>query len=210
MSILVLDGAASIRSHSCFKILNPGKSIIVVDNFWNSKPEFIPRIRQITGNTLPFYEINLLNRDFLAKFFTENEISAVIHFIILKTVRESVRIPITYYHSNLNHFIFLELIVKSNVIKIIFSSLAIVCRLNAKLRGREINPSSNTKLIIPEIQTNVWKSDNPWNVLLQRYLNTLGGCESDLMGEDRNDFVRFFWGNWSWKSSSMECFRKRL
>jgi UDP-glucose 4-epimerase len=63
--------------------------------------------------------------------------------------------------------------------------------LNAKLRARETNPSSNTKLTIKEIQPNVWKSDNLWNILLQQYLNTFGGCERDSMGEDRNDFVRF-------------------
>jgi UDP-glucose 4-epimerase len=86
MSILMMEGAVSISNHTRVKILNTGKSIVVVDNFWNSKPESIPRIRRITGKDFPFYEVNLLDRDSLTKLFTENEISAVIHFVVLTTV----------------------------------------------------------------------------------------------------------------------------
>jgi hypothetical protein len=120
---------------------------------------------------------------------------------------KSVRIPIIYYHNNLSHFIFLELMTKSNVIKIVFSLSAMGCRLKAKLLNKGTNPSSNRKQFIEEIQTNDWKSNND---LLQRYLNALGGDESGLMEEDRNNFVEFLLGNWSWKSFSIECFRKRL
>jgi hypothetical protein len=36
------------ESHTCVKILNSGKSIVGIDNFWHFKPKSIPRIRQIT------------------------------------------------------------------------------------------------------------------------------------------------------------------
>jgi UDP-glucose 4-epimerase len=171
--------AASIRSRICVKILNSGRSIfvVVVANFWNSKSESIPHIRQIIDHGFPFSEMNLTDRD----------------FILLKIVGESVRISITYYHNNLNHFIFLGLITKSNITKIVSSSSAIVCRLKAKLLSKDTNPSNNTQLFIKEIQTNGCKSDNTWNVLLQRDVNAFGGHESDLMEEDRNNFVGFFW-----------------
>jgi UDP-glucose 4-epimerase len=185
MSILVMESAASIQNHTCVKILNSDKSmVVVVGHFWNSEPQSIPRILQITDKNFPFYEINLIDRHSLAKLFIQNEISAVIDFIVLQTIRKSFQIPITIYHNNLNHFIFVELMTKSNITNIVFSSSAIVWRLKAKLLSKATNPSNSTKQFLEEMQTNVGKSN--------QYLNTLYGHESELMGEDRNNFVESF------------------
>jgi UDP-glucose 4-epimerase len=81
---------------------------------------------------------------------------------------------------------------KYSIKKIVFSLSAIVCNLNAKLLCKQTNPSSNTKLFIEQIQTNDWKSDNTWNVLLPRSLNAIGAHENDLMWQNRNTLVLFF------------------
>jgi UDP-glucose 4-epimerase len=194
MTILVTGGAGYIGSHTCVELLNAGKSIVVVDNFCNSKPESIRRVRQITGKEFPFYELNLLDRDSLEKVFTENEIAAVIHFAGLKAVGESVRIPIAYYHNNLTGtFILLELMNKYNVKRIVFSSSATVYGVNAKPPCKETdplaatNPYGSTKLFIEQILTDLYKSDASWSVVLLRYFNPIGAHESGLIGEDPND-----------------------
>jgi UDP-glucose 4-epimerase len=175
------------------ELLNAGKSIVVVDNFSNSKPEAIRRVRQITGKDFPFYEVNLLDRDGLEKVFKENEISAVIHFAGLKAVGESVRIPIAYYSNNLTGtFVLLDLMTKYNVKRIVFSSSATVYGLNATPPCKETdplaatNPYGSTKLFIEQILTDVYKSDNAWSVVLLRYFNPIGAHESGLIGEDPN------------------------
>jgi UDP-glucose 4-epimerase len=61
-----------------------------------------------------------------------------------------------------------------------------------KLLNKATNRSNNTKQFPEEIQTNVCKSDHTWNIFLQRYLNALDVHESELMGEDRNNFVEFY------------------
>jgi UDP-glucose 4-epimerase len=193
MAILVTGGAGYIGSHTCVELLNAGKSVVVVDNFSNSKPEAIRRVRQITGKDFPFYEVNLLDRDGLERVFKEHEISSVIHFAGLKAVGESIRIPIAYYSNNLTGtFVLLDLMTKYNVKKIVFSSSATVYGLNAKPPCKETdllaatNPYGSTKLFIEQILTDVYKSDNAWSVVLLRYFNPIGAHESGLIGEDPN------------------------
>ena len=83
------------------ELLNAGYEIVVVDNFSNSKPEALNRVREITGKDFTFYEADLLDKEALNKIFSENEIEAVIHFAGLKAVGESVEVPLWYYHNNI-------------------------------------------------------------------------------------------------------------
>ena len=49
MAILVSGGAGYIGSHTCIELLNAGYDIVVADNFYNSCPVVLDRIKQITG-----------------------------------------------------------------------------------------------------------------------------------------------------------------
>ena len=94
MSILVTGGAGFIGSHTCVELLNAGYEIVVLDNFYNSNPESLNRIKKITGKDFKFYEADIRDREALDKIFSENEIEAVIHFAGLKAVGESCRKPL--------------------------------------------------------------------------------------------------------------------
>ena len=48
-TILVTGGAGFIGSHTCVELLNAGYKVIIMDNFVNSKPESIKRIKEITN-----------------------------------------------------------------------------------------------------------------------------------------------------------------
>ena len=80
MSILVTGGAGYIGSHTVVELLNSGKEIVIVDDFSNSKPIVLDRIKQITGKDFKFYEINYLDKEKLEKVFEENNIESVINF----------------------------------------------------------------------------------------------------------------------------------
>lgn len=45
MAVLVTGGAGYIGSHTCVELLNAGEDIIVIDNFYNSKPKAIEAIK---------------------------------------------------------------------------------------------------------------------------------------------------------------------
>ncbi len=83
MSILVTGGAGYIGSHTCVELLNAGKEVVILDNFVNSKPEVLDRIRKITGKDFRFYEVDLLDREGIDRVFSENQIDAVIHFAVI-------------------------------------------------------------------------------------------------------------------------------
>ena len=104
--ILVTGGAGFIGSHTCVELLEAGYEVVIVDNFSNSKPEALNRIKKITGKDFAFYEADLLDLAALEKIFEENKIDAVIHFAGLKAVGESVQKPVEYYHNNITYVFF--------------------------------------------------------------------------------------------------------
>lgn len=193
MAILVTGGAGYIGSHTCVELLNAGYDIVVVDNFSNSKPESLKRVQEITGKTLKFYEVDILNKEALEKVFEENNIEAVIHFAGLKAVGESVQIPLKYYHNNITGTLVLcEVMEKYGVNKIVFSSSATVYGMNnispltEDLPLSTTNPYGSTKLMIEQILRDVFVSNNNWSISLLRYFNPIGAHESGRIGEDPN------------------------
>ena len=47
MSILLPGGAGYIGSHTAVELLKAGKEIVIIDNFSNSKPEVLDKIKNI-------------------------------------------------------------------------------------------------------------------------------------------------------------------
>ena len=48
MAILVTGGAGYIGSHTVVELLEADEDIVIVDNFVNSKPEAVDKIKKIT------------------------------------------------------------------------------------------------------------------------------------------------------------------
>lgn len=193
MSILVTGGAGFIGSHTVVELLEKGENIVIVDNFVNSKPEVLEKIKKITEKDFKFYEVDLLDKENLEKVFIENKIEAVIHFAGLKAVGESVEKPIEYYHNNITGtLILLELMKKYNCKKIIFSSSATVYGTPKTVPIKEdfplstTNPYGSTKLMIEQILKDVCIADKEFCAILLRYFNPIGAHKSGLLGESPN------------------------
>ncbi|MBQ7915835.1 MAG: UDP-glucose 4-epimerase GalE [Firmicutes bacterium] len=192
--ILVTGGAGYIGSHTCVELLNAGFEIAVLDNFCNSKPEALERIKELTGKDFPFYEVDLLDAEGVNRVFDEQpEITAVIHFAGLKAVGESCAMPLRYYHNNITGTLHLCDAMQSHGVKsMIFSSSATVYGDPASVPIREdfplstTNPYGTTKLYIERILTDLHAADPEWNVVLLRYFNPVGAHKSGLLGEDPN------------------------
>ncbi|NTW88821.1 MAG: SDR family NAD(P)-dependent oxidoreductase, partial [Desulfobulbaceae bacterium] len=100
-NILITGGAGYIGTHTIVELQQAGYEIVVVDNFANSSPEALARVRQLTGMPIAVHAVDLLDRAALTEVFQAHPIAAVIHFAGLKAVGESVAEPLRYYHNNL-------------------------------------------------------------------------------------------------------------
>lgn len=190
--VLVTGGAGYIGSHTCVELLNSGRDIVVIDNFYNSKPKAIEAIKKITGKDFKFYEMDYLDREKLEKVFEENEIDSVINFAGYKAVGESVKKPIEYYINNVSGaLVLLDTMRKYGVKKFVFSSSATVygdpeiipiteeCK-----TGGTTNPYGTTKLFIEQILKDIYNADNSLDICILRYFNPIGAHESGLIGEE--------------------------
>ena len=99
MKVLVTGGAGYIGSHTVVELLNEGKDVVIVDNFSNSCPIVLDRIREITKRDFKFYELDTTDEKALEIVFKENNIDSVIHFAAYKAVGESVAKPLEYYRN---------------------------------------------------------------------------------------------------------------
>ena len=193
MAILVTGGTGYIGSHTVVELLNKGEEVIVVDNFSNSSPDVIDKIKEITGRDFLFYELDILDKEKLEKVFQKHTVEAVIHFAGYKAVGESVEKPLMYYHNNVIGTIHvLETMQKYNCSNFVFSSSATVYGIPDGLPVKEkadlkaLNPYGRTKQVVEMILQDVAVSNPQLNIAILRYFNPIGAHESGLIGEKPN------------------------
>lgn len=191
MNILVTGGAGYIGSHTCVELLRAGYSVIVVDNLSNSKEESLRRVQELSGRGLEFYRADLRDKPALEAIFARQPVEAVIHFAGLKSVGESVSMPLAYYHNNVTGTLTLcEVMQEYGVKRLVFSSSCTVYGEAPSVPIREdfprsaTNPYGRSKLMIEEILSDLYHSDNEWRIALLRYFNPVGAHPSGRMGED--------------------------
>lgn len=193
-TVLVTGGAGFIGSHTSVELLNAGYDIIILDNFVNSKPESLKRIKELTGKDFKFYQADIRDEEAMTKVFAENKIDAVIHFAGLKSVPQSIKEPLNYYDNNIAGTVCLcRVIDKAGCKKLVFSSSATVygSKNPSPLRedmptGGTTNPYGTTKYFIEQILQDLCVSDSEWGVSILRYFNPIGAHKSGRIGEDPN------------------------
>ena len=194
MAILITGGCGYIGSHTCIEMLGAGYDIVVLDNYYNAKPEALRRVKELAGRDFPFYECDIRDAEGLRKIFAAHKIDAVIHFAGLKAVGESVQKPLEYYDNNVGGTVTLcEVMREAGCKRMIFSSSATVYGTGnpSPLKedmptGAVTNPYGRTKFMIEGILSDLCVSDPAWSVVLLRYFNPIGAHESGRIGEDPN------------------------
>ena len=194
MKILVTGGAGFIGSHTLIELVEAGHTPVVVDNLSNSSPKAIERVEKIVGTTIPFYNVDIRDREGLEKVFAENTFDCCIHFAGLKAVGESVQKPWEYYENNIGGTLVLVDVMRKHGCKnIIFSSSATVYGAPETMpitedcpKGTVTNPYGWTKYMLEQVLSDIQKADPEWNVVLLRYFNPIGAHKSGTIGEDPN------------------------
>jgi len=189
-TILVTGGAGYIGSHTVVELLQSGYDVSIVDNFGNSSPEVLHRIKELTGKDVRLHEFDIRDQAKLAKLFADNSFDAVIHFAALKAVGESAEKPLLYYDNNVNGTLSLmKALQGSGVKKFIFSS-------SATVYGNQPIPYIETTTRIPEnvygrtkfvselIMEDAANVSPGMTLIALRYFNPIGAHPSGKIGED--------------------------
>lgn len=188
--ILVTGGVGYIGSHTVVELIAEGFEVVIVDDLSNTQIALLEGIRKISGADPKFYQYDLKDEKKVKQIFSENEISAIIHFAAHKAVGESVEQPIRYYKNNfLSMFNLLEEATSRNI-PMVFSSSCTVYGNPDNLPVTEdtpvkpaVSPYGNTKQVGEEILRDTVHAYPNFKAISLRYFNPIGAHESALIGE---------------------------
>ena len=189
--VLLTGGAGYIGSHTYLELVKTGFKPVILDSYYNSKPEVLRRLETLSGQPVEFVKADVRDRAALDAVFAKWPFSAVVHFAGLKAVGESVAKPLMYYDNNVTGTLgLLEAMRAANVKKLVFSSSATVygdphtVPIQENFPLSATNPYGRSKLMVEDILRDLYKSDASWDFAILRYFNPVGAHASGLIGED--------------------------
>jgi UDP-glucose 4-epimerase len=192
--VLVTGGTGYIGSHTVVELQRLGFDVVIIDNLSNSKIDVLEKIEKISGVKPRFELVEMCDEAQMKRFFSKHsDITAVIHFAAVLQVDESVRLPLKYYHNNLQSTInLIDCMMANNISNLVFSSSCTVYGNPDTLPVNEfapvkkaMSPYGNTKQMGEEIIENVAKTNSIAAITL-RYFNPIGAHDSALIGEEQH------------------------
>lgn len=190
-TVLVTGGAGFIGSHTAVELVQAGFGVVIADDLSNAELSAVENVRKITGEEIPFEQVDCCNYEEFEKVFLKYKFNSVIHFAGSKAVGESVDEPLKYYGNNLISFIHvLRLMKKHGVENAVFSSSATVYGQPDTLPATEQTPRKpaespygNTKQICEDILRDSIAAYEGIKGISLRYFNPIGAHSSALIGE---------------------------
>jgi UDP-glucose 4-epimerase len=200
-TILLTGAAGYIASHTWLALQAAGYSVVGVDDFSNSSPEVLQRLRKLSGQQPVFERADVCDAAAMEALFQRHRIAATVHFAAFKAVGESAVRPLDYYGNNLGGLVNVcRTMQRHGVGRFVFSSSATVYGDPQQLPIREdaplcaTNPYGQTKLMGEQILRDLGAADAlasqggalrpAWQTACLRYFNPVGAHESGRIGED--------------------------
>ncbi len=184
-TILVTGGAGYIGSHTVKLLLEKKYDVIILDSLVNGHKESVDKKAK-------FYQADLGNKDAIRKVFQDNKIDCVIHFAAFIEAGESMVDPKKFFRNNLvNTINLLDIMLESDVKKIIFSSTAAVygepeyTPIDEKHPTKPTNYYGLTKRMIERILDSYHHAYGLKYIAL-RYFNACGAHPKANLGENHN------------------------
>ncbi|MFT4020762.1 MAG: SDR family NAD(P)-dependent oxidoreductase [Acinetobacter sp.] len=189
--ILITGGLGFIGSHIALRALAQGKEVILVDNLVNSNLHVLERLQYVSGQYIPFAQIDVRNTPALNKFIEQYPIDVVIHCAGFKSLQESELKPIEYYNNNLSALMSLIRVMQRIGTRTLLhlSSLAVYGHSASDLAEstpfnyQSTNPYIRSQQMMEQILFDVSNSDHEWNIVNLRLGNVAGAYERGILGE---------------------------
>ena len=192
MTTILLTGAAGyIGSHTWLALQAAGFDVVGVDDFRNSSPRVLDRLRELAPRPVVFEQADVCDAAAMGAVLTRHPVDAAVHFAALKAVGESTQQPLDYYANNIGGLLTTCRALRAQgVHRFVFSSSATVYGDPQHLPITEdaplaaTNPYGQTKLIGETILRDLGAADARWQTACLRYFNPVGAHESGRIGED--------------------------
>jgi UDP-glucose 4-epimerase len=190
-AVLLTGATGYIASHTWLALQAAGFEVVGVDDFSNSSPEVLKRLRELSGQEAVFERANVCDEAAMEAVFQRHHIDATVHFAAFKAVGESTSLPLNYYANNLGGLLNVcRTMLRHQVKRFVFSSSATVYGNPQSLPLREdaplsaTNPYGQTKLMGEQVLRDLGIADASWQTACLRYFNPVGAHESGRIGED--------------------------
>ncbi len=190
-TILLTGATGYIASHTWLALQAAGFSVVGVDDFSNSSPVVLERLRALGGQAPVFERASVCDAVAMDAIFGRHRIDATVHFAAFKAVGESAEKPLAYYANNLGGLVTVcQAMGRHGVKRFVFSSSATVYGQPETLPITEdaplsaTNPYGQTKLMGEQILRDLGAADAAWQSACLRYFNPVGAHESGHIGED--------------------------
>ncbi|MBZ8143228.1 UDP-glucose 4-epimerase, partial [Rubrivivax gelatinosus] len=126
-SILLTGATGYIASHTWLALQSAGFDVVGVDDFSNSSPRVLERLRTISGREPVFERADVRDAAAMQSLFQRHRIDAAVHFAAFKAVGESTQKPLEYYTNNIGGLLNVcQAMRRHGVSRFVFSSSATV------------------------------------------------------------------------------------
>jgi UDP-glucose 4-epimerase len=190
-TVLLTGATGYIASHTWLALQAAGFQVVGVDDFSNSSPEVLNRLRELSGHEPVFERASVCDAAAMEALFQRHRIDACVHFAAFKAVGESTAQPLAYYANNLGGLLTVCAAMQRHGVKrFVFSSSATVYGQPERLPLDEAaplsatNPYGQTKLMGEQILRDLGAADAAWQTACLRYFNPVGAHDSGRIGED--------------------------
>lgn len=184
MNILVTGGAGYIGSHTVKMLNKMGKNVVVYDNLVKGHRDAVKCPHFVEGDIFDSEKLEWTIKNY--------DIDSVVHFAAYSLVGESMEKPQMYYYNNVQGTLnLLEVMLKNNVKKLVFSSTAAVygeperVPITEDISKNPTNVYGRTKLIMENAMEDYSRSYGLKYVAL-RYFNACGADDEGDIGEDHS------------------------